>query len=145
MFIRTVTIVLFTLVAVFGGAMMAGRMYENLRWWSTRSLVQKETSLYSGTFFSTVLSLLKEQAMYYRYAKKASQLPDVASVLSFFANDTAIQYPDHINALSAFNVYPGYFFLFTIDCFQSCLWALRTGLLVEDRRLLTFMLIVVGT
>lgn len=98
------------LIAVFGSAMMAGRMYENLRWWSTRSLVQKETSFYSGNAFCISGSdSFAEQAMYYRYAKKASNLPDLLSVMNFFTNDTKIQYPEHINALTSFNVYPGMF------------------------------------
>jgi hypothetical protein len=117
-YFKRVAVIVLTILAVFGSAMMAGTMYENLRWWSTRSLIQKETSFYSGELFhsSAVPHVCPEQAMYYRYAKKASNLPTLDDVFQFFTNDTKIQYPQHINALSSFNVYPGTFFC-AFECF----------------------------
>ena len=69
-------------------------LLENLRWWSTRTRLQKETSLYS------------EQAMYYRYYKEAVAAPTVRDAWRLFTRDTGVQFPDTINALQRYNVYP---------------------------------------
>jgi hypothetical protein len=47
--------------------------------------------------------------MYYRYFKEGVQAKSLREMWTFFTNDTGIQYPDQINALQRYNVYPEFF------------------------------------
>uniref|UniRef100_A0A6B2KZY4 Uncharacterized protein n=1 Tax=Arcella intermedia TaxID=1963864 RepID=A0A6B2KZY4_9EUKA len=69
-------------------------MFENLRWWSTRTDIQKQTSFFS------------EQAFYYRYFKKSVDSSSLSQILTLFTSDRRVQYPDTLNPLQHFNVYP---------------------------------------
>eukprot|EP01125_Pyxidicula_operculata_P003846 TRINITY_DN1527_c0_g1_i1.p1 TRINITY_DN1527_c0_g1~~TRINITY_DN1527_c0_g1_i1.p1 ORF type:complete len:681 (-),score=83.19 TRINITY_DN1527_c0_g1_i1:14-2056(-) len=100
LFFTRKTQVTLLVVAVFISYMhfsMCGQLFEGLRWWSTRNWIQKHSSFYS------------EQAMYYRYFKRAVELSSFNEVWDLFTNDQRVQYPDFVNPLRLYNVYPEFF------------------------------------
>ncbi|XP_063899891.1 C-mannosyltransferase dpy-19 [Zophobas morio] len=68
-------------------------VHEERTWWSTRTLDQKES------FF------ISERALYYTYYKESSNA-SIAEVFNKFLKDDTVEYPDVINSIRRFNIWP---------------------------------------
>ena len=78
-------------------------LHEKITWWTTRNIVQKETYLYS------------EGAFYYSFFKNLVKIQKISDKINYLENNINYEYPNKINCLKRFNIFPEFFLSFFIN------------------------------